>query len=132
MVESNSPLGASSGEEQSWKNPPRTPWMSHEAFAELLLEAVDESLSQLKGTSPQVIYALLERSFHLNRVEIPMKVETFVEGLETMFGYAAKILEIQIIAYLNRKIGPIPKYPSEVSDLFLSAYIKAARSAIPE
>jgi hypothetical protein len=132
MIELASPLSALGREEQNWRKLQSDTCMARKPFAELLLEAVDESLLKLEATSPQVIYALLERCFYLNRAEIPVKVERFEEALKAMFGYAAKIIEIRIITCLNRKIGPIPNYPSEVSDLFLSEYVKAARSTVPE
>lgn len=132
LSETTFPLNSSDVEEHNMKNPPSNNNVSKQVFAELLLNAVDESLSKLEGSSPQVIYALLEKTFHLHRSEIPRRTEEFQEALEHIFGYTAKLVEIQIIEHLNRKIGPVSNYPSEIGDLLLSEYIRVARSTISE
>ena len=132
LSETAFPLNSSDLEEHTMKNLPSNNNVSKQVFAEILLNAVDESLSKLEGSSPQAIYGLLEKSFHLHRSEIPRRTEEFQEALENMFGYTSKLVEIQIIEHLNRKIGPISNYPSEISDLLLSEYIRVARSTISE
>lgn len=96
------------------------------SFEKLLLEAVDEALSSLCGSSREVIYSQLEKAFRIARRDIPYKIEEFVDAIEKILGFGAKILEIQIMGQLNEKVGRI-EYPQELKDLIFTEYVAAAR-----
>ena len=74
-------------------------------FEELLLEAIDDGLSLLGESSKEVIYYHLRKTFKMNKQDIPYKIEEFINAIEKIFGAGAKILEIQIMQCLFKKVG---------------------------
>jgi len=96
-------------------------------FEELLLEAVDAALSPLGDSSKQAIYFYLETKFTVKKQDIPNKIEQFTNAIEEMFGYGAKILEIEIIKHLHVKIAGAFEYFPEKDDLLFIDYIDAVR-----
>ena len=92
---------------------------------QILLKAIDESLSSLGDSARQAVYYHLENSFNLRKVEIPEKIEIFSNAIEDIFGDGAKLLKIQIMKYLHEKVGcEIMHYASQ-TELVFSDYIKA-------
>ena len=92
---------------------------------QILLKAIDESLSSLGDSARQAIYYYLESSFNLKKVEIPEKIEVFSNAIENIFGDGAKLLEIQIMKHLHEKVGcEIMTYESQ-TELVFADYIKA-------
>lgn len=104
--------------------------MHKRSFEELLLEAVDEGLSSLGDSSKQVVYFHLEKTFNLNRQEIPYKVEEFAEAIEKIFGLGAKVLEIVIMKQLYEKIGGVVGYDRERKDLIFTDYVAAIKQRL--
>ena len=98
-------------------------------FEKLLLEAVDDGLSSLCGSSKQVIYSLLEKTFNIKRQEIPSKIEEFADAIEKIFGFGAKPIETLIMERLNEKVGLVIKYRQELRELVFTEYIMAARQS---
>jgi len=98
-------------------------------FEKLLLEAIDEGLSSLCGSSKQMIYSLLENTFNIKRQDIPSKTQEFVNAIEKIFGLGAKVLEILIIRRLNEKVGVIIEYPQKLKELLFIEYVAAARQS---
>jgi len=97
-------------------------------FEEILLEAVDEGLSMLGESPKQAIYYHLEKTFKINRMDIPYKIEDFTDAIEKIFGAGAKIIEIQIMKCLFKKVGNNPKkHPEPKKNLTFTEYIAAAR-----
>ncbi len=96
-------------------------------FKELLLEAVDASLSSLGDFSKQAIYFYLEKNFTLRKQDIPNKIEEFTSAIEEMFELGAKILEIEIMKHLYVKVGSDFEYFPENDALLFVEYIGAAR-----
>ena len=78
---------------------------SHQSFEELLYEAVDEGLSTLGDAAKQAIYYYLENGAHINRQEIPHKVEDFTVAIWKIFGLGSNFLLILILKQLYEKIG---------------------------
>jgi len=73
-------------------------------FKELLLEAVDDGLSLLGDCSKQALYCYLENSLKIKKQEIPDKIEEFSDTIEKIFGHSAKLLEIEIMKNLYKKL----------------------------
>jgi hypothetical protein len=95
---------------------------------ELVLEAIDESLSSMGQNCKKSIYFHLENDYNLNKLEIPFRIKDFSEAIEKIFGVGAKILEIQILRILFKKMGYInPQFYNHES-LELTTYIEAARA----
>lgn len=96
------------------------------SFEKLLLEAVDEALFSLGNSSKQAIYFYLEKSFDINKQDIPYKIEEFAKAIEKIFGLGAKFLEIQIMKRLYEKLGPFFKFFPDQNDLIFAEYVAAA------
>ena len=95
-------------------------------FKKLLPEAIDKGLSSLGDSEKQALYSYLERTFSLEKLDIPNKIGEFANAIEEIFGLGAKILEIQIIKCLYEKVGCDFKYFPEKDDLLFTKYVEAA------
>jgi len=96
---------------------------------ELVLEAIDESLSSMGQNCKKSIYFHLENEYNLNKGEIPFRTKDFSEAIEKIFGVGAKILEIQILKSLFKKMGNINSHFYNHKSLELTKYIQAARAS---
>ena len=74
-------------------------------FENLLLEAIDQSLSVLGESSRISIYFHLEKTYGVKRQDIPQKPEAFVSAVEKIFGPGAKIIENMVSKGLCEKAG---------------------------
>lgn len=97
-------------------------------FKELLLEAVDETLSSLGEKPKQMVYCYLEDHFQIEREGIPDRIEEFAEAVEKVFGCGAKLIEIKIMESLYGKMeGESFDYSPEDDDLQFATYIQAMK-----
>jgi len=96
-------------------------------FEEVLMDAIDEGLSLLGESSKQAIYFHLEKTFKMNRVDIPYRIEEFTDAIEKIFGTGAKILEIQIMRCLFKKVGYTFKHYPKQKNLTFTEYIAAVK-----
>jgi len=96
------------------------------SFEEVLLEAIDEGLSVLGESAKQAIYCHLGKTFKMNRMDIPYRIEEFTDAIEKIFGAGAKILEIQIMKCLFKKVGYDFRHYPRSKDLTFTEYITAA------
>jgi hypothetical protein len=96
-------------------------------FEEVLLEAIDEGLSLLGESSKQVVYLHLEKIFKMNRQNIPYRIEEFTDAIEKIFGNGAKILEIQIMKCLFKKVGYKLKHYPKRKNITFTEYIAAVK-----
>lgn len=99
---------------------------SNSGFDELFLEAVDEAIASLGDSCKQAIYFNLEETFKIKKHEIPFKVEEFVNAIEAIFGLGAKLIEIQIMKCLHKKLGDFRYLPDE-EELTFTEYVTAAK-----
>jgi len=98
-------------------------------FEELLREAIDEGLSLLGESAKQVVYFHLEKTFKMNRLDIPYRIEEFIDAIGRIFGTGAKILEIQIMKCLFKKVGCTIKHYPERNGLEFAEYVEAVKHA---
>ena len=96
-------------------------------FEELLLKAIDEGLSVIGESAKKVVYTYLEKTFKMNRLDIPHRIEEFTRAIESIFGNGAKILEIQIMKSLFKKVGHTVKQYSGQKNLTFIEYIAAIK-----
>ena len=96
-------------------------------FEEILLEAIDEGLSLLGESPKQALYFHLEETFNMNRQDIPYKIEEFTNAVEKIFGAGAKILKIQIMKCIFKKIGYTFKHYPKQKSLTFTKYIAAVK-----
>ena len=98
-------------------------------FEELLMESIDEGLSLLGESSKPVVYFYLEKTYKMNRVDSPYRIEDFIGAIEKMFGTGAKILEIQIMKCLFKKADYPLKYCPQQKSLEFAEYVEAVKLA---
>jgi hypothetical protein len=100
-------------------------------FGEKLREAVDETLLALGDSARDAIYYHLEKAFNVKRENIHEQVEEFAKALENMLGPGARLLEIQIMKSLHRKIRkPLPL--KKKKDLTFTEYVVAAKKSLEQ
>ncbi|MEM1589421.1 MAG: hypothetical protein QXZ68_05670 [Candidatus Bathyarchaeia archaeon] len=100
--------------------------MAKKTFDKLLLEAIDEAFSSLGESAKQSIYFHLKDKFKISREEIPNRIVEFAEGLEKIFGFGARFLEIMIMKKLYTRIGQ-PLEWNENKEFIFANYVEAAR-----
>jgi hypothetical protein len=96
------------------------------SFGRLLVQAVDEGLCTFGESVRRAVYACLEDTFGIRRIDIPRRVDEFSGALVEIFGDGAKLLEIQIMKNLYRKVGDIAEYFPMKEDITFTEYVFAA------
>ena len=96
-------------------------------FKKLVLEAVDEGLSLLGECSKQALFSYLDSTFKIKKQDIPEKIEEFTNAIERIFGNGAKLLEIEILRQLCKKVEHNFEYTSKRNDSFFIDYVEAVR-----
>ena len=96
------------------------------SFGRLLVQAVDEGLCTFGESVRETVYACLEDTFGIRRIDIPRNVDEFSDALGKIFGDGAKLLEIQIMKNLYRKVGNIAEYFPTKEDITFTEYVHAA------
>ncbi|OLD01409.1 hypothetical protein E6H36_11855 [Candidatus Bathyarchaeota archaeon] len=92
-------------------------------FGQVLLEAIDESLSVLGDEPRRAMYQYLATISSLQREDIPERLEDFAQGMKKALGGASNVLQKIILKKLFQKIGSTFK---ESQDLDLVDYVKEA------
>jgi hypothetical protein len=100
--------------------------LKKKGFNRLFLEAVDETLNSLGETCKQAIYSHLTNNFKIKIEEIPNQIEKFEKAIESIFGFGAKIIEIQIMKRLYQKTGEFKYYPKD-ENLTFTKYANAIK-----
>ncbi len=103
---------------------------SPENFQKLILEAIDYGFSNLGNCSKKRLYKILEEEFNIKKEEIPQKIQEFTKAIEEIFGLAAKIIEIQIMKWLYRKINSKCTFHLQETDFSFTKYIEVIRETI--
>lgn len=75
-----------------------------EVFSRILLNAIDEGFRVLGEDVSDVVYYYLRNDHGLDRSDIPKKLEVFDEGLKSLFGVGAHIIEREILKKLYAKL----------------------------
>jgi hypothetical protein len=104
----------------------------NQGFQQLLLEAIDEALSQLGNKAREAVYFYLKETFNINRQHIPFKITKFSKAIEEILGPGAKLLEIEIMKHLYEKMGDNFRYSPAHENLAFTEYITAARNFLYE
>ena len=94
------------------------------AFSQLLLEAIDDSLSILGDEPKRALYQYLATMHSLQREEIPDRLEEFSNGLKRALGGASSVIQRIILRKLFQKLGSTFR---ESQDSEFSDYIRDAR-----
>jgi hypothetical protein len=94
---------------------------SDEEFENILLEAIDETLSSLGEPVKNAVYFHLQTNFNINKSEIPERIDEFSDVIHKIFGSGAGRLEIKFMKTLNLKMNVNIQWPE--NDLPLSKWI---------
>ncbi len=97
-------------------------------FEELLMEAIDEGLSLLGESAKQAVYFYLEKTFKMNRLDIPYKIEEFTDEVEKIFGSGAKIVGLLKdfhFTSMHEQIKPFLFFVNDYSFLWVVTKIKS-------
>jgi len=74
-------------------------------FDKVLLEAVDYALLSFGESPRKAIYFHLNKSFKLQREEIPKDADEFSQALNNIFGPGAEVIEKLIVKNLYSKLN---------------------------
>jgi len=97
-----------------------------ETFDEFFLQAVDEAFLILGEQNKQLIYNYLEKSYGISRGTIPINMQQFGWAIEAVFGEPARLIEIEIMRALHRKV-PSFIYDASEDTLSFVGYVLALR-----
>jgi hypothetical protein len=75
-----------------------------QSFNEILLSAIDESLSALGENIKTAVFFHLETTYHLKKEQIPSNLEELSDALEQIFGVGARYLEVLFMQQVYLKI----------------------------
>jgi hypothetical protein len=95
-------------------------------FDQLLIEAIDETLTSLGTPVKNMLYFQLENSFNMPKEEIPNQIDEFTEIIHKIFGLGASRLEIKFLKILILKIQV--RIEVQECDLTLSDWIMKDKS----
>jgi hypothetical protein len=96
-------------------------------FHKLILDAIDYGLASLGNSSKKRLYILLEEKFQIKKEEIPEKIYEFTQAIEEIFGFAAKIIEIQIMEWLYKQVNSEFILYIEEAEFLFPEYIDAVK-----
>jgi len=100
-------------------------------FDEIVLEAIDETLSSLGDSVRQSMYFHLEQSFCIKKDEIPERIGAFTQAIEAIFGVGANTLETLIVTKLYEKIDEVSSTCGSKTFSFMER-INAAKNCLQQ
>ncbi len=95
-------------------------------FDTTLTDAIDEVFTSLGENVKQAIYSYLENKHCIRKEQIPRMIESFAIAIETIFGEAAKLLELKIIEKIQNKVKSFA-YKSKSKEVFFVEYLVAVQ-----
>ncbi len=96
-------------------------------FETTLIDAIDEVFTSLGENVKKAIYSYLENKHGIRKEQIPRMIESFTLAVETIFGEAAKLLELKIIEKIQNKVKSFT-YKSKSKEVFFVEYIVAVQT----
>jgi len=99
-----------------------------EQFNELLIAAIDESLSLLGEPVKNEFYLEIELKFNIKKHDIPQRLQEFSDILHKVFGLGASRLEVKFLRKVDSKIPSGCKCID--ADCSVSVWIEKERSLI--
>ncbi|MDH5483449.1 MAG: hypothetical protein OEY22_11335 [Candidatus Bathyarchaeota archaeon] len=99
-------------------------------FREILLAAIEESLSSLGDSPKQAIFFHLETTFKIKKEHIPSNLTEFTKALEGIFGPGASFLEKLIVRRLYEKLDL--KFENGIDWDFLESVTRVEKHLMPK
>ena len=73
------------------------------SFETAVSESIDEVFTTLGENVKQAFYSYLENKYGIGKEQIPSMIEGFTDAIESIFGDAAKLVELKIMEKLQSK-----------------------------
>jgi hypothetical protein len=87
-------------------------------YESTVTEAVDEVFTAFGENVKQVLYKALEIKFGIKSEEIPYRIDEFAESLETIFGSAARLVQVKTIEKIQAKTQGFCYKPKQEEIIF--------------
>ena len=94
------------------------------SFEIAVTESIDEVFTTLGENVKQAMYSYLKNRYNMRKEQIPSMIEDFTNAIESIFGDAAKLVELKIIEKLQGKVKGFT-YKSKSKEMFFAEYITA-------
>jgi hypothetical protein len=91
-----------------------------------ILEAIDISLASFGESVKQVVYFQLQTNHHVEKQDIPSKIEEFTLTVEEIFGAGAILIEMKIMETLYARTEGF-LYKPKSKDLMFKDYVQTVR-----
>ncbi len=91
-----------------------------------ILEVIDESLTSFGESVKQVVYFQLQTNRHVEKQDIPSRIEEFASTVEEIFGVGARLIEMKIMETLYARTEGFVYTPGR-KDLMFRDYMQSAR-----
>ena len=92
-------------------------------FEIAVTEAIDEVFTSLGENVKQAIYAYIEKKQGIKKEQIPNSIEGFTNAVESVFGDAAKLVELKIIGKIQNKVKGF-SYKSKRDEILFLEYFE--------
>ena len=90
-------------------------------------KSVEEVLSGLGESNKITIYRYLQSNYGIEKKQIPYKIEQFACAIEEIFGFASRVIQIEILKKLHREHQDFSSVSHE-PDLHFVSYLKSFQS----
>ncbi|MCL4429611.1 MAG: hypothetical protein M1167_02545 [Chloroflexi bacterium] len=97
------------------------------SFETAVTEAIDEVFTSLGENVKQATYRYLENKYGIRKAQIPNMIEGFTDAVESIFGDAAKLVELKIIERLQSKVRGFSYKPKNREMLFVEYLMELQR-----
>ena len=102
---------------------------SNPRFEKVLNQAIEKVFSKLGRTVKHAFYQVLKNNYGVHKSEIAKELVIFERALETTFGAASTLVEIQIIAELQRTTKRFG-FTSNKNQLLFSDYLVTLKAEL--
>jgi hypothetical protein len=99
---------------------------SKNSFEVTLNQAIDEVFTSLGENVKQATYNYIENKYKIKKEQIPSNIEDFASAVETIYGDAARLVELKIMEKLEGKTQGFI-YKSDCKEIFFVEYLAALR-----
>ena len=97
------------------------------SFEMAVTESIDEVFTALGANVKQALYSYLENRYNMREEQIPSMIEDFAHAVESLFGVAAKLVELKIIERIQEKVKEF-NYKPKSKELFFAEYLSALQT----
>jgi hypothetical protein len=92
-------------------------------FEKAVTETIDEVFASLGENVKQALYNYMEKKHGIKKEQIPSNIEGFTNAIESVFGDAAKLVELKIIGKLQNKAKGF-SYKSKRKEMLFLEYLE--------